>query len=91
MPRQSYLFVAATIGMACAITITVAEQRQEATTAAPMGNLEPGGLARVFEPGWMLADRNGDTQTDFVSARIVIPTRATSETIAAATACSFIA
>ena len=44
------------------------------------------GLAEVFTPGWALQDRNGDTQADFIAARIVVPETPSPEELAAATA-----
>ncbi|MFQ5789977.1 MAG: hypothetical protein ACE5JI_05805, partial [Acidobacteriota bacterium] len=46
----------------------------------------PEGLARVFEPGWILQDRSGDDQVDFVDVRIVLPDEPAPEEVAAAAA-----
>ncbi len=59
-----------------------AEENRSATDLASSVS----GLARVFEPGWFLKDKNGDGQVDFVSVRIVLPRVAAPSEVAAATA-----
>lgn len=66
---------------ACLLALTTTEPR--ASRAAP-GAIAPVGLVRVFEPGPILQDRNGDGQVDFVAVRIVIPDAPTPEETAAA-------
>ena len=44
------------------------------------------GLAEVFTETWALEDRNGDSQADFIAARIVVPETPAPEELAAATA-----
>ena len=48
--------------------------------------LAPAGLARLFEPGQALQDRNGDERVDFVAARIALPDAPAPEEVAAASA-----
>ena len=42
------------------------------------------GLAEVFTETWALEDRNGDSQADFIAARIVVPETPAPEELAAA-------
>ena len=66
--------------------VALAARSQDAGTDRSAASVRPSGLAQVFEPGWALRDENGDAQTDFVSARILMPRNATAEAAAAATA-----
>ncbi len=55
-------------------------------TAADPDVVHPDGLARIYEPGLILQDRNGDDRIDYVSARIILPDSPVPEEVAAAAA-----
>lgn len=54
--------------------------------AAPAVAVPAGGLGRLFEPGAILQDRNGDGHTDFIDVRIVVPDAPAPDEVAAAAA-----
>ena len=88
-PRQPKQFALPTVLILSLLTLLgsnvsglIVEERLSATDLASSGS----GLARVFEPGWLLQDKNGDGQVDFVGARIVLPRFPSPSEVAAATA-----
>ena len=82
--EEEMLAPAARILACLCVLVTIGPVAASRSAADP--DIIPEGLARVFEPGLLLEDRNGDDRVDFVSARLVVPESPAPEEVAAAAA-----
>ena len=83
-PRSLVTLATVALALCTAGSLVFAVTQRDADGSAR--RVQVTGLVEVFTVTWALEDRNGDSQADFIAARIVVPETPAPEELAAATA-----